>query len=153
MDGLLEVLPSYSGSFLGPFLDEVSALQIRFIGFGIYGVEIRRTKALGGCEFQADFVPDRICNFALQLKNALHFAVILSRPDMALVTYLNKLRRNSYSSALTPRASLEDVVHTQFAADLVHRFARMFVTHRRGSRDDAELSRIKPAKLRDHLFC
>src|SRR5204862_4500304 len=133
--------------------DEVSALQIRFVGLGIYGREIRRMKALRRCELQADFVTDHIRNFALQLENALHFAVILSRPDMALVTYLDELRCNAHSSALTPRASLADVVRTQLAADLVHRFARMLVTHRRGARDDSQLSRIKPAKLRDHFFC
>ena len=81
-------------------------------------------------KLQPDFVTDRIRNFALQLKNARHFPVILGRPDMALVMYLDKLRCNAHSSALTASATFEDIVHTQFAADLVYRLARVLVTHR-----------------------
>src|SRR6516162_5656785 len=94
LDGLFEILSPYPCSFLCPFLDEVSALQVCFVSLGVHGLGVSCLYRLVWRKLQSDFFANRVCDLTLDLKHTLDLTVVLSRPDMALVTYLYELRGN-----------------------------------------------------------
>src|SRR5215469_10652147 len=64
---------------------------------------------------------------------------------MRLVAHLDELRGDAC-------ASVEQIIHAQFAADLRGSLWAVFVPHRRSPRDHPQPLWVQVAKLRDHFF-
>ena len=65
------------------------------------------------------------------------------RPHVRLILRLDQLSRDSHLVRIAAHASFENVLHPEFAADLIHLFLGMFVVHHGRARDHPQMLRIE----------
>src|SRR6266853_104912 len=87
----------------------------------------------------------------LLLEDVRQATIVGLGPEIALVRYLDQLRRDSDSISGAAYASLQDELHPQLAADLLDALPRLLVAEGRGACDDAAPNRLEAARVRDQL--
>ena len=131
----------------GAPIPKIPALKICLVRFGNDALA-RLTREQADLNLCGDLARD----IALQRKNVFELSFVAVGPHVCLVADLNQLCADAHAIRCAPNAPFEHVRNAQLAANLLDRFLRRFVRHRRRSRDDAEPLRIQPPQLRDHLF-
>ncbi len=85
-------------------------------------------------------------------QQAVQFAIVLSRPEVGLVSHLDELRGNSHLARVAPDAALQHVLHSQFTANLFQVLLAVLIVHDRSTRDDPEVLGIETSELGDHFL-
>src|SRR5882757_5872023 len=71
---------------------------------------------------------------------------------MTLVPHLKKLDSDAQMIPASAKAVFQHILNREVTSNLVQALVTAFVSHHRGSRDDSQLLRMKPAQLFNHLF-
>ena len=78
--------------------------------------------------------------------------LVLFRPNVRLIAYLNQLRRDAHSPTSTAYAAFQQERHSKLLTDAPYTLVAPFIAHCRRARDYSELLRIQLAELGYHFF-
>src|SRR5712671_6258808 len=71
---------------------------------------------------------------------------------MTLVVHLKELDSHAQMIPASSKAVFQHILNREVTSNLVQALVTAFVSHHRGSRDDSQLLRMKPAQLCNHLL-
>src|SRR6266404_7757668 len=111
-----------------------------------------RNRALVFAKGKLNFTGNFLCDLTLQGQHVAQFAIIIPRPEVALVSHLNELGSDTYFVCIASHAAFQHKLHSQFTSNLVQWRLAVLVMHDRGSRDHSQVLRIEVPHLRDHFL-
>jgi hypothetical protein len=115
-------------------------------------VGTNETRLLRRCQLQLDLSSHLLSHIPLESHGLALVALIAARPEVRLIADLNEFSSDAHDTALSVDGALQQIVHSQFAANLRHGQRRVFVVHRRGTSDDGQPWRAQVSQSSDHFF-
>src|SRR5262249_34999363 len=128
------------------------ALQVGLICLGAYLNGLLQSRVLLRSERDLDLLCNRPSHFALQTQAIAQVTVIAFGPKLGLVSSVDELGCDPHTVVRPADAALDDVIDPEFTPDARDGPIYVLVVHCGRACDHAELLRIDPPELGNHLF-
>ena len=151
-DRLLVLGDALAHALFGARIPQMPSPQIRLVRPRIERRHPIETSIRSHRERDLDFPCDGARHLCLQREDVMQLALVTLRPQVSRIAHPDQLRCNTHPTSGAPHAALQKMRNTEFPPDLLRRLGGRLVLHGGGARDHAELLRVEPRQLTDHLL-
>src|SRR5216684_7916819 len=126
-------------------IKEKTSFHVSVKGFRIDGTRVCQIRLLLRSQTDLDLPGYGSSYIIFQTENISGAIVVILSPQMTLVFHLKKLDSDAQMIPARTKAVFQHILDREVTSNLVQALVTAFVSHHRGSRDDSQLFRMKPA--------